>query len=110
MPSETKERCMHGEAIPRPRGAILHAAKRYDVQVWLFTLGRERAFRRRILSLARLEPGEAVLDVGCGTGSLAIEAKRQIGVTGEVHGIDASPEMLARASEKARGARVEVDF
>jgi ubiquinone/menaquinone biosynthesis C-methylase UbiE len=101
---------MNGGATPRPRGAILHAAARYDAQVWLFTLGRERAFRRKILSLAHLEAGEAVLDVGCGTGSLAIEAKRQVGSSGPVHGIDASPEMLARADKKAQRAGLEIHF
>ncbi|WP_408631471.1 class I SAM-dependent methyltransferase [Mesorhizobium comanense] len=72
------------------------------------TLGRERAFRQRILNLAHLEPGESVLDVGCGTGALAIEAKRHVGPTGTVYGIDASPEMLVRADRKARKAGLEV--
>ena len=53
-------------------GLVLHQAKLYDFTVWLMTLGRERAFRERILCLARLKPGESVLDVGCGTGSLEI--------------------------------------
>jgi len=65
--------------------------------VWLLTGGREHAFREKILYFARLQPGESVLDVGCGTGSLAIRAKQQVGPTGEVTGLDASPEMLARA-------------
>jgi ubiquinone/menaquinone biosynthesis C-methylase UbiE len=91
-------------------GRVLHAAASYDLLVWLFTLGRERAFRETLLRLARLEPGESVLDVGCGTGTLAIAAKRQVGTTGTVYGIDPSPEMLARASKKARKAGVEVIF
>jgi ubiquinone/menaquinone biosynthesis C-methylase UbiE len=91
-------------------GRVLHAAASYDLLVWLFTLGRERAFREKILRLARLEPGDSVLDVGCGTGSLAIVAKRQVGTAGMVHGIDPSPEMLARADNKARKAGIEVGF
>ena len=91
-------------------GRILHAAATYDLLVWLFTLGRERAFREKILRLARLEPGESVLDVGCGTGSLAVAVKRQVGTAGTVYGIDPSPEMLARADKKARKAGVEVVF
>jgi ubiquinone/menaquinone biosynthesis C-methylase UbiE len=71
-------------------------------------LGREGAFRKKVLRLARLQPGEAVLDIGCGTGTLAIAAKRHVGPRGTVYGIDASPEMLARADKKARKASVEV--
>jgi len=83
-------------------GLVLHSAARYDLLVWLFTLGRERAFREKMLRLARLQPGEVVLDVGCGTGTLASLAARQVGPTGTAYGIDASPEMIARATRKAR--------
>jgi len=95
---------------PRATGLLIHAAARYDLLVWLFTLGRERALRERILGFANLKPGETVLDVGCGTGSLAIAAKRHVGPTGTVCGIDASPEMLARASKKASKTGHEVIF
>ena len=95
---------------PRATGLVLHAAAFYDFTVWLATFGRERAFRQRIIELARLEPGHSVLDVGCGTGTLAIAAKRHVGSTGTVNGIDASPEMIARAERKAGKAGVEVAF
>jgi ubiquinone/menaquinone biosynthesis C-methylase UbiE len=91
-------------------GIVLHAAAGYDLFLWLFTLGRERAFREKMLGFAHLQPGESVLDVGCGTGTLAILAKRQGGPAGEVCGIDASPEMLDRARKKAKRAGVEVSF
>jgi ubiquinone/menaquinone biosynthesis C-methylase UbiE len=93
---------------PGTTGSVLHSAARYDLLVWLVTLGRERVFREKVVRLARLQPGESVLDVGCGTGSLAIAAQRCVGPTGTVYGIDASPEMLARAGKKARKAGVEV--
>src|SRR5262249_52913582 len=95
---------------PSQTGALIHAAAGYDLVVWLLTLGRERAFREKMLSLAHLKPGESVIDVGCGTGSLAIAAKRQVGPSGSVHGVDPSPEMIARAEKKARKAGVEVVF
>ncbi len=51
-----------------------------------------------------------MLDVGCGTGSLAIAVKTKAGPTTEVHGIDAAPEMIDVASRKAAGRKVDVRF
>jgi ubiquinone/menaquinone biosynthesis C-methylase UbiE len=111
MPSEDDvTEMMEQNQRSGPIGQVLHAAAGYDLLVWLLMLGREGAFREKVLRLARLEPGESVLDVGCGTGTLAIAAKRHVGPTGAVYGIDASPEMLARAGKKARKAGVEVVF
>jgi ubiquinone/menaquinone biosynthesis C-methylase UbiE len=89
---------------------VLHAAACYDLVVWLSMRGRERAFREKVLRLARLVAGESVLDVGCGTGTQAIAAKRHVGSTGAAYGIDASPEMIARAEKKAAKAGVDVFF
>jgi ubiquinone/menaquinone biosynthesis C-methylase UbiE len=95
---------------PRTKGRVLHSAAGYDILAWLLLLGRERAFRERLVGLARLQSGESVLDIGCGTGSLAIAAARRVGSAGAVHGIDASPEMIARAGKKARKAGLDVTF
>jgi ubiquinone/menaquinone biosynthesis C-methylase UbiE len=95
---------------PSKTGLVLHKAVFYDLFIWLVTLGREKAFREGMLHFAHLRPGESVLDVGCGTGTLAIAAKRQVGTTGTVYGVDASPEMIARAEKKARKDGVKVVF
>lgn len=97
-------------SAPGTTGRVLHWAARYDLMAWIFLLGRERAFREKIIGLARLRPGEVVLDVGCGTGTLAIAAKRHVGPSGNVHGVDASPEMIDRATKKASKAGVDVTF
>ncbi len=97
-------------SAPGTKGRVLHSAEGYDLLAWLLLRGRERAFRERLVRLARLEPGQAVLDIGCGTGSLAIAATRCVGPSGSVHGIDASPEMVARARKKANKAGVDVTF
>jgi ubiquinone/menaquinone biosynthesis C-methylase UbiE len=95
---------------PATKGLVLHWAARYDLLVWLLTRGRDRAFREKLVDLARLTPGEAVLDVGCGTGSLAIVASRKAGLTGMVCGIDPSPAMIARARSKATKSGIDVQF
>lgn len=91
-------------------GRVLHHAFGYDVLVWLLTRGRARRFRTRLLDLARVKAGERMLDIGCGTGSLVVEAGRLVGPAGGVTGIDPSPEMIARAGRKARRAGIDADF
>lgn len=78
--------------------------------LWLLTFGRERRFRRKMLGFAELQPGQSVLDVGCGTGALAIAAKEVVGPSGSVAGVDASPQMIERARMKATKAGVAIDF
>jgi ubiquinone/menaquinone biosynthesis C-methylase UbiE len=100
----------HEHRSVETRGAVIKWAGRYDALIWLLTLGRERGFRERLLRMARLRPGESVLDVGCGTGGLAIEVKRQVGASGSVTGVDPSAAMIARAEQKARKAGTDVAF
>lgn len=91
-------------------GHVLHWARGYDALVWVLTLGNEGRFRQRLAELARLEGGQSVLDVGCGTGALAIAAKGFVGAGGDVTGMDPSTEMVARAKRKAARAGVEARF
>ncbi len=92
------------------RGSVWNWAWRYDLLIGFVTLGREQAFRQKIADLARLQPGEMVLDVGCGTGTLALVAKQRVGERGRVAGIDPSPQMIARANHKAVRAGLAVNF
>lgn len=65
--------------------------------------------RQLLIDRAKLAPGQRVLDIGCGTGTLAIAIKRaHPGV--EVVGIDPDPRALARARKKAARAGLEVRF
>ncbi len=50
-----------------------------------------------VMSRARLRSTDTVLDVGCGTGTLDIAARRKLGTTGSVMGVDISARMLKKA-------------
>jgi ubiquinone/menaquinone biosynthesis C-methylase UbiE len=54
-----------------------------------------------LLELARLQPGERVLDAACGTGIVARAANSRVGATGQVTGVDLNPGMLAMARAMA---------
>lgn len=99
------------ESTPATKGFVLHShARYYDFVARLLTLKRGSNLHERLADLAGLAPGETILDVGCGTGSLALAAKARVGAGGMVHGIDASKEMIGRASRKAQRRRMPVDF
>ena len=91
-------------------GKMIRGARSYDLHVALMTLGRGRALRDRTIKLARIAPGQHVLDVGCGTGEITMRAKARSGPTGSVVGIDPSPEMIAVARQKAVRAGLDVAY
>ena len=70
---------------------------------------RERAFKGRLLDQAEIKPSERVLDLGCGTGTLAISAKERAPAA-EITGLDGDPEILDRARRKAQAGGVEISF
>lgn len=70
---------------------------------------RDRALKERVLACAAIAPGERVLDVGCGTGTLAVKAA-QAAPGLAVTGLDADPAILTRARRRADSARLEIEF
>ncbi len=82
----------------------------YDAYMRRVTLGREHVLRAETTRLAQITPGSSVLEVGCGTGTLTLAAKRQAGPTGQVFGIDVIPEMLEASRRKATLAGEDITF
>ena len=79
----------------------------YDAVVGATT--RERSFKQAPIMQARFEPGQRVLDLASGTGTLAIWIK-QHQPQAEVTGVDGDPAILSLAFRKAEKANVAVQF
>jgi ubiquinone/menaquinone biosynthesis C-methylase UbiE len=79
----------------------------YDPVVALTS--RERRFKELLVDQVAPAPGQRILDLGCGTGTLAIQVKERE-PRADVVGLDADPEMLGRARAKAERAGVELQL
>ena len=78
----------------------------YDPFLWL--LGADKA-KLPLIEQAEIKSGFRVLDIGCGTGSMAVMIKR-MHPTAEVVGIDPDPMALSVAERKAKRAGVSVEL
>jgi ubiquinone/menaquinone biosynthesis C-methylase UbiE len=58
-------------------------------------------FGQHMLAVAALQPGEIVLDIGCGTGATSVAAWECVAPSGSVTGVDISPAMLEAAGARA---------
>lgn len=77
-------------------------APRYDLINDLQSFGLHRFWKRRLVELARVEPGDRALDVCCGTGDLAFALARQ---GAYVTGVDFNEQMLAVAERRKAQAQ-----
>ena len=104
-----------GEASAKEtKGLILNGGWRYDLlgrfcDTFLFR-GQWLELRHKTVNLAHIQPGEHVLDVGCGTGTLAIEVSLRVGSAGRVAGVDPGTQQIARARSKAARRNLPIDF
>lgn len=96
--------------VDKQEGQMGSYAPWYDLIMAFMTFGKEKKLRQDTIKLAQVKPGDKVLEIGCGTGSLTLAAKEQAGPSGEVTGIDIAPEMVAKARQKATRNGADVSF
>lgn len=82
-------------------------AGRYDLLNSVMTAGLHHRWRERAAARTGLRPGDAALDVCCGTGDLALELAERVSPGGHVVGCDFSEPMLDLAREKATAREIE---
>lgn len=79
----------------------------YDLAIALLT--REKVWRGTLVTQVNPMPDDRILDVGCGTGALAIRLKL-IESNSEIFGLDPDPDVLLRARKKATRKGVDVNW
>jgi len=79
-------------------------ADRYDLMNDLMSLGLHRLWKAFVVALARVRPGERVLDVATGTGDLARALAQRVGPEGRVCMTDINGSMLAQGRARANDA------
>ncbi len=70
---------------------------------------REETFKRALIAQAGIEPGQRVLDLGCGTGTLTLMIK-ETQPQADVVGLDGDPKILRLAREKADRVRLDIQW
>ena len=83
---------------------------RYDLLNRLLTWGQDQGWRRKAVVECLKDRPRWVLDLGCGTGDLALQLARLGGPGARVLGLDFSLPMLEAARAKARRAKMEIAF
>lgn len=102
----------HSHTAEQPaqtEGTLIRWAPYYDFVTNFMMVGHAGMLRRMTVDNALIKPGESVLDIGCGTGEVALLAKKRARA-GTVYGIDPAPEMIAVAQNKAEHQKLDIDF
>jgi ubiquinone/menaquinone biosynthesis C-methylase UbiE len=77
-------------------------ARHYDLMMNLLLVGRYQAFIERAIERMDIHRGNAILDLGSGTGRNICVMLKALGPTGRVVGVDISQEMLRQARHRCR--------
>ncbi len=94
------KRVREGEKRARVGEVFDQVAPRYDLMNDLMSLGLHRLWKAFAVNVARVRPGERVLDIASGSGDLARQLARRAGPGGEVWASDINRSMLERGRDR----------
>lgn len=104
MPSSVNQAAAHKYT---PALGVAYLTPLYDFAIAWLT--RESSWRNELVNAVNPKSGDRILDVGCGTGTLALRLKASSKET-TVIGIDPDPEVLRRAAAKAAANSLSVEW
>jgi demethylmenaquinone methyltransferase/2-methoxy-6-polyprenyl-1,4-benzoquinol methylase len=81
-------------------------APQYDQMNSVISLGTHRVWRKRVMTMMAVRPGDFALDLCCGTGDWTLALAHAVGPAGRVVGLDFSPVMLQEATAKVRADKL----
>jgi demethylmenaquinone methyltransferase / 2-methoxy-6-polyprenyl-1,4-benzoquinol methylase len=93
-------RVPEAEKAERVAAVFDRVAARYDLMNDLMSLGLHRLWKAFTVALARVHPGERVLDVASGSGDLARALAKRVGDTGQVWMTDVNASMLGAGRDR----------
>lgn len=97
---------MSDEHAARVRKMFDLIAPRYNLMNTLMTFGRDRKWRRYVISQAILGPGSHLLDIATGTGDIVLEAYNQHPDLAQAVGADFSRSMMLVGRSQANGENI----
>ena len=94
------QRVPRGEKAARVGEVFRSVASRYDLMNDLMSAGLHRLWKRQTVAMARLRPGQRVLDLAAGTGDLAELMAAKVGRQGQVVMTDINEAMLTEGRNR----------
>ena len=85
-------------------------ASSYDRANAVISLGRYKAWYRKLIKMSGIKSGDNVLDCATGTGNLPIEYKKMLGNDVRITGVDVAEKMMEIGREKAKKEGFDIHF
>lgn len=85
------------------QGLFNNISKDYDELNDMLSLGQHRVWKKMTIQWARAQAGDRALDICCGSGDIALQLAKQVGMSGSVVGLDFAQNMLDYADSRQRG-------